>query len=103
MEMTSQGLGRVERVITGQDGIIRGATVRVYNGRKSVLLQRPVQKLFPLEIRSPENSSALDQEVVEADQSDGEELTTEGPCPRQAAASHARDQILAQAVSEQID
>ena len=50
-----------------------------------------------------ENSPALDQEVVKANQSNGQELTIEGPRPRRAAASHARDQILAQAVSEQID
>ncbi len=43
-------LGRVKEVVIGRDGEARGAVVRVANkGRRSTLLQRPVQRLYPLE------------------------------------------------------
>ena len=44
-------LGQIERIIRGKDGHIRGASLRVITreGRHSVI-ERPLQKLFPLEI-----------------------------------------------------
>ena len=44
-------LGKIERIIRGKDGHIRGASLRVITreGRHSVI-ERPLQKLFPLEI-----------------------------------------------------
>ena len=42
-------LGRIENVITGQDGVIRGAKVKLGNRQK---IERPIKKLFPLEVRS---------------------------------------------------
>lgn len=45
-------MGVVEDLVTGRDGIIRGAEVRVITKGKPVHLSRPVQKLYPLEIRS---------------------------------------------------
>ena len=45
-------LGVVESLVTGKDGIVRGAQVRVITKGKPVHLSRPVQKLYPLEIRS---------------------------------------------------
>ena len=44
-------LAKVERMITGQDGVTRGAVIRVAGkGKQLKTLSRPVQHLFPLEI-----------------------------------------------------
>ena len=47
-------MARVEKTITGRDGMVRGAVVRLpsKNGRPTIL-QRPLQLLYPLEIRNP--------------------------------------------------
>ena len=45
-------MGLVEGLVTGKDREIRGAKVRVITKGKPVHLSRPVQKLYPLEIRS---------------------------------------------------
>ena len=45
-------MGVVEGLVKGKDGIIRGSEVRVITKGKPVHLSRPVQKLYPLEIRS---------------------------------------------------
>ena len=46
-------LGRITRLITATDGVTRGAVVRTANGE----LQRPVQKLFPVELQSRDTES----------------------------------------------
>ena len=40
-------LGRVEDIVVGKDGVIRGANVRTSKGK----IGRPLQKLYPLEVR----------------------------------------------------
>ena len=40
-------LGRIEDIVTGKDGVIRGANVRTANGK----IGRPLQKIYPLEVR----------------------------------------------------
>ena len=42
----------VESLIVGKDKEVRGANVRVITTGKAVHLSRPVQKLFPIEIRT---------------------------------------------------
>ena len=42
----------VERLIKGKDEIIRGAEVRVITTGKRLRISRPIQKLYPLEIRA---------------------------------------------------
>ena len=45
-------LGRIQDVITGRDGVIRGAAVKVASrDRQFTLLWRPIQHLYPLEIK----------------------------------------------------
>ena len=45
--------GKVDELIPSKDGIIRAAKVRVQgDGRKQVLLRRPIQHLIPLEVRA---------------------------------------------------
>ena len=43
-------MGRVESLITGRDGMVRGATLRVICKGKPEFLNRPLQKLYPLEV-----------------------------------------------------
>lgn len=46
-------LGKVENLITGADGHIRGAVVRVLSsGRNTTMLKRPVQRLYTLEVQA---------------------------------------------------
>lgn len=45
-------VGKIENHITGSDGCVRGAVVRVQTkGGKSTTLRRPVHRLYPLEIQ----------------------------------------------------
>ena len=47
-------LGRVERLIMGSGGVVRGAAVKVGERNKpSTVIERPVQKLYPLETHEP--------------------------------------------------
>ena len=72
-------LAVVERLITGKDGVVRGATVRLSEKGKSKCLNRPVQRLYPLEIRS-DKSDASDVETQFCENSDQPQR------PRRAAA-----------------
>jgi hypothetical protein len=74
-------LGKVEGLISGADGQTRGAVVKVLsrNGR-STTIKRPVQRLYPLEIRSTDRDSGV---PVEAKEDDNPEVKQR---PRRAAA-----------------
>ena len=106
-------MGRIEDVIIGTDGEIRGAVVRVYTRQKrSKLIHRPLQKLFPLEINEREgelldksaSTQSLPQESEEVPQDDGESaeaIPVQEEAPRRsrrAAAVAVRDNILAQSL-----
>ena len=46
-------IGKVERLISGVDGEIRGASVRVHTNRiNTLMLNRPIQHLYPLEVKA---------------------------------------------------
>ena len=45
-------LGVVQKTLKGKDGIIRRAVVRIKEGSKVSFLRRPIQRLYPLEVRS---------------------------------------------------
>ena len=46
----------MEQTIVGKDGHTRGAKVRIAStGKSPVYLSRPIQKLYPLEIRCKDN------------------------------------------------
>uniref|UniRef100_A0A1X7TB09 DUF5641 domain-containing protein n=1 Tax=Amphimedon queenslandica TaxID=400682 RepID=A0A1X7TB09_AMPQE len=58
--------GCVEELLTGRDGNVRAAVVRVYAGlRLSKLLKRPIQRLFPIEVHRDDQG---DPELVEETQ-----------------------------------
>ena len=53
-EQTNRGkwkLGRIVSLIEGHDGIMRGATIRVISGGNPREIQRPIQKLYSMELK----------------------------------------------------
>ena len=61
-------LGKVEKVIPGRDGLIRGALVRVASrGHQATHLYRPIQLLFPLEMdrcHTADNPTTTEKETA---------------------------------------
>jgi hypothetical protein len=108
-------LGRVEKLLTGNDGEARGALLRVAGrGKKVGYLRRPIQRLYPLEMPSQveqsERSTAdlhetgPDEMQEESVPIEDEPTTHDEPQPpppaqqrhsTRAAASEARDRLLA--------
>ncbi len=96
-------MGLVENLITGKDGVVRGATGRKSNNGKTETLNRSVLKLFPLEIASTESGGAIgnvesSDESRDVSKGDGASETTQGAGeatsirsqPTRAAAKDAR-------------
>ena len=92
-------IAKVESTITGQDGKIRGANLRVSStDGKTITLQRPVSLLYPLEINCQDGSTNMERtEETQPRTNDSlGEPTGEGPVsrrPTRAAASRAVDQM----------
>lgn len=92
-------LGIIEEILPGKDGYVRGAVVRVCSsGRRITHLRRSIRHLYPLEIscNTPLDSNELEPPAVE-------EVTVEGndhSRPRRAAATIARDRIVAQRLND---
>ena len=60
-------LGRIQETIAGRDGRTRGAVVKVASrNRQHSLLRRPVQLLYPLEVRSPHAAQVSNEPGPEA-------------------------------------
>ena len=57
-------LGVIESLVTGKDGVVRGATVRVVTKGKPTHVSRPVQKFYPLELRSKGEESLHADSIV---------------------------------------
>ena len=49
--------GRIEKLIPGSDQLIRGAEIRIFQGKlgKTLVIKRPIQLLVPLEIYCADN------------------------------------------------
>ena len=88
-------LGRIEDLIQGSDGKVRGVYVKVISKKgRARVLRRPVQHIYPLEVRSePPDSREADPHLDSAEEVDA---TPDGAPrrPVRAAATHARDRIL---------
>ena len=69
---TQWRIGRVEGLLEGSDGAVRGASLRVQSGKKTILLNRPIQHLYPLETSIDANTCATDQASVVRDEEDTE-------------------------------
>ena len=100
-------LGLVERVEIGADGEVRAASVRVTSKEKSKTLCRPIQHLYPLEVRYSQEGDVIEERSLSPENdSENAEPQTEASIPkrpRRSAAARARDRIYAQALSESQD
>ena len=108
-------LGLVEELLTGPDGEHRAAVLRVAGqGRNAKRLQRPVQRLYPLELTSmgeqSDASTCTTQEgltneiphrVGEAETDVDNDALSPVRRPRRAAALAARDRLVAQSLDEE--
>ena len=71
-------LGRVEELIMSEDSHVRGAIVRVARaGKPSVLLQRPVQCLYPLEVPHAKNSLPTNDIKIDRADNDTKEFVAD--------------------------
>ena len=85
-------LGKIEELYPGRDGNIRAASVRVYTGKKKpIILRRPVQRLYPLELNEP--PEVVDEDDTELDK---DKTSCENPKQKRSAAIQAQDRIMAQ-------
>ena len=77
-------LGRVEELLKGNDGHVRGAVVRVASKETNfTVLRRPVQRLYPVEFRVPDGTSDPSETHQENSGINGEfteDKTTEPSC-----------------------
>ena len=90
-------LARVEEVLRGADGRARSAVVRVHSrGTQSTTLKRPLQCLYPLEVKCDPN--------IDSEPSDNVSKAQE-PLRRsqRAAARAARDGIKACVQASELD
>ena len=55
LKRNASKMGKVEELITGKDGVTRGAKVRICGKGKSETVSRPLQKLFPFEFARVRN------------------------------------------------
>jgi hypothetical protein len=104
-------LAKVESLIKGADGLIRGATVRLHSADKRFsLLRRPLQLLYPLEVHQSDavadQSSDSDNgtqpasedsnDLVDGDQPNETRTQVPRRQSRRVAASNAREMIRIQ-------
>ena len=101
-------LGTVTKIIPGKDGLIRGAVIRVCSGGKRIThLRRSIRHLYLLEL----NYNDLKGPTSTAEQTSTNEnrnsTLSSGPIdnaiesqPQRAAATIARDRIVAQTLSD---
>ena len=83
-------IGVIENLIKGKDGEIRGAQVRKSGKGKPEILNRPVQKLYPLE-SCRKNLDKESKDGEEGERGDSQECEKTGrERPRRAAAIDAR-------------
>ena len=97
-------LGRIEKLLPGADGNVRGAFIRVRSKGRSSILKRPLQRLYPLEVRAAENTSSPSPMSDDAPQPDtfsspqrasdsAESSQQENLRPRRQAFLRAQDNI----------
>jgi len=82
-------LGRVTDIIQGNDGQVRGAVIDVVTNGKLQTLQRPITRLYPLEVTSETKKNPTIQE----DYAQNVTVDVSTSRPVRAAALRARQQV----------
>ena len=87
-------LARVQSLITGRDGVVRGATLKVASKSGTpTILQRPLQLLYPLEISSDPPTTATTESPKVSDEQPSSPVPEVQPTqsrPQRKAAVEAR-------------
>ena len=104
-------MARVQSLITGKDGVARGATLKVASKSGTpTTLQRPLQLLFPLEVSSdspttnvmePESESTK-QQTASAEAPEQEEAPPGTSRPQRGAAIRGRKLVKQWCTSEDL-
>ena len=81
-------LGRVTQVIQGRDGVIRGATLKTVTHGNIYEIDRPLQKLYPLELRAEPQGDEGDIRAAATEEMAGKSIR-----PKRRAAINAEDEI----------
>lgn len=100
-------LAKVKELITGRNGHNRGAIIRVSGKNHSKLLQRPIQRLYPIEMNCRRSSTPLENTLITNPKQVQHSATTNNSDnvsvnnrPKRAAAIAAADWAKAWAVYE---
>ena len=85
-------MGKVERILTSKDGQSRGAEVRVrgHGSRRTSLLKRPLQLLYPLEVSCSTNPEPPQEQVPQLQEPSLQGRATGGRKRRRAAVEGER-------------
>ena len=78
-------LGRVVELLKGKDRVVRGAKIKTDSKYSGGIIERPLQKLFPLEMgRGEVNDDKTNNEeaVASNDPPDPSKMANEATCPR---------------------
>ena len=81
----------MEEIIFGKDGEPRGATVRKYESGKPVTLNRPLQRLYPLEISCNDDTGETKGEEDSSGQDSEHNVGKENESQRQSSRVAAKD------------
>ena len=81
-------VGKVIKLIQGKDGITRGVTLKTITKGNKYEIDRPVQKLYPLELKAK-----TCEEYQEKENNDDELAGTMNERPKRRAAVHAGNEI----------
>ena len=73
--------GRIENLIQGSDGKVRGALLKTTND----FIKRPIQKIIPLEVQKEQ----LSNDVIESEKIVTEDTQLVEPCPENPSASNS--------------
>ena len=84
-------LGRVIELLRGKDNVVRGAKVKTDSRMMGGIIERPLQKLFPLEMGRGENedeNSGENEARTSMNHSDPSNIDTDTVGPRYTLRSH---------------
>ena len=82
-------LGKIISLISGRDGRHRGAVVKTFDGRTERFIRRPIERLYPIEVKS--NVGVTEEEIERSNSS----VETESPHDEQSDVPYTRPSRIA--------